>query len=261
MRARTTAFVHVALAASTMVAGCSQLKGGANGAATAIGDPDAARVHARMIDAMGGAAAWERARYFEFEFAVDRGGTATPGWSHRWDRHTGDYRLAGTRAGEPLVVLMNVNHPEQGRAWVAGQPVTGPRLDSLTTFAYGRFINDSYWLIMPYKWTDPGVHLTYEGRRSEADREWEVVKLTFDQVGLTPQNEYLAYINPATGLMERWHHFSRADANPSISDWTNWQRFGPILLATEKPNAAGTASIVFRGVSVATRVPPDAFTP
>jgi hypothetical protein len=261
MRARTTALVYVVLAAATLAGGCTQLNRGANPAATSIGDPDVRRIHARMLNAMGGQAAWESARYFEFEFGVARNGAVAPGWSHRWDRHTGEYRLSGTRAGAPLVVLMNVNRPEQGRAWVAGQPVAGARLDSLRTFAYGRFINDSYWLIMPYKWTDPGVRLSYVGRRNEAGRDWEVVRLSFEEVGLTPQNEYLAYINPETGLMERWYHFSRAEANPSIYDWKDWQRFGPILLATDKPTPDGATSIRFSGVRVETRVPPGVFTP
>ena len=31
--------------------------------------------------------------------------------------------------------------------------------------AYGSFINDMYWLAMPWKWMEPGVHLKYMGKR------------------------------------------------------------------------------------------------
>jgi hypothetical protein len=240
------------------VGACTQGTQSPNDAAN-LTDPDVHRVHSEMLAAMGGDRGWERARYFEFDFVVVREGTEAARWSHRWDRYTGDYRLSGTRAGEPLVVLMNVNDPESGRAWLDGRPVEGEQLDTLRRVAYGRFINDSYWLIMPYKWRDPGVHLSYEGTRHEAGRDWEVVHLRFDDVGLTPQNEYLAYINPESKLMERWYHFSRAEADPSIADWTNWQQFGPIRLATEKPNAAGTGMIRFDNVRVETRVPAGAF--
>jgi hypothetical protein len=243
--------------------GCGQLSRTGNGAATAaIEDEDVQRVHARMIDAMGGGRAWERARYFEFDFVVVREGSEASRWSHRWDRYDGDLRMSGVRRGEPIVVIMNVNRPEEpAQAWIDGQPVAGAQLDSLRTFAYGRFINDSYWLIMPYKWTDPGVRHAYLGERHEADRDWEVVHISFDDVGLTPQNEYLAYIDPATGLMERWYHYPRADADPAIFDWTDWQQFGPILLSTEKPNAARTVAIRFDNVRVDRRVPADAFAP
>jgi hypothetical protein len=253
-----TAAATAAVLVFGIAAACSQNTRSANGAAN-LSDPDVRRLHARMMDAMGGTRGWERARYFEFDFVVVREGAEISRWSHRWDRHTGEYRLAGTRAGEPIVVRTNVNDPADGIARVDGRPVDGARRDSLMTFAYGRFINDSYWLIMPYKWTDPGVHLSYEGPRTEAGRDWEVVKLTFDEVGLTPQNEYLAFLDPDSGLMERWYHFPRAGANPAIFDWTNWQQFGPIRLATEKPNADRTAMIRFDNVRVETRVPAGAF--
>jgi hypothetical protein len=255
---RTTALLAMCLVALTA---CSQHTGGLDIAATRIADPDVQRIHARMLEAMGGARGWERARYFEFDFVPVRDGQPAGRWSHRWDRYTGDFRLSGTRAGEPLVVVTNVNAPETGRAWIAGQPAAGAQLDSLLSFAYARFINDSYWLIMPYKWTDPGVRLSYVGPVHEAGRDWQVVRLAFDQVGLTPQNEYLAYINPQTGLMERWYHFRQAGADPIIFDWIDWRPFGPILLSTDKPNPDRTGGIRFENVRVETSVPAGAFDP
>ncbi|NCQ34498.1 hypothetical protein GW813_05340, partial [bacterium] len=35
-------------------------------------------------------------------------------------------------------------------------------LDALSEQAYQRFINDSYWFVMPLKLEDPGVHLVRE---------------------------------------------------------------------------------------------------
>lgn len=89
--------------------------------------------------------------------------------------------------------------------------------------------------------------------------EWDVVKLTFANVGLTPQNEYLAYINPQTGLMERWYHFPKAGDPPAIFNWNNWQRFGPIMLATDKPSLDGKTIIRFENVRVEASVPQRAF--
>jgi hypothetical protein len=247
---------------SLPLAACDQGRNATDGAAT-IQDPEARRVYTAMLDAMGGEAAWNDARYFEFTFGVERDGQAGGGWTHHWDRWDGDYKLTGTRQGAELVVLMNVNQRDAGgRAWLDGQPVEpGARLDSLVQFAYGRWVNDSYWLIMPYKWTDPGVHAAYAGTRADsAGRQWEIVHLSFDQVGLTPQNEYDAWIDPTTGLMERWTHFRTADADPAIYDWNDWQQFGPIRLATRKPAVGGNAAIVFRDVRVETSVPADAFT-
>jgi hypothetical protein len=251
-----------AFALALLAGGCGQGTPAPDASAN-IADPDVRRLHAAMLEAMGGARAWEQARYFEFEFAAERDGQAGPGWSHRWDRWTGDHRVSGNRAGHDIVVLMNANRRDEGRAWRDGAEVTdAAALDSLRTFGYGRLINDSYWLLMPYKWTDPGVILSYDGPFTDDDgRRWERVHLRFEGVGLTPQNQYLGWINPATGLMERWSHFSREGADPLVNDWTDWRPHGPILLSTRKPNVNGQSAIIFRGVRVETRVPAGAFDP
>ncbi len=240
---------------------CSQVNSVANTAATEIrGDTAVARVHNQMLGAMGGAAAWQRARYFEFDFVVVRNGQQLTRRSHRWDRFRGDYRLRSTSGQDTVIAVFNVNDPKSGAVQVNGQDIEGAREDSILTASYARHINDSYWLLMPYKWQDQGVRLTSAGRQKDANgKEWDVVKLTFADVGLTPQNEYLAFVNPQTGLMERWHHFPRAGAHPAIFDWNRWQRFGPIMLATEKPSSDGTTVIRFDNVRVETAVPQRAF--
>lgn len=255
MRALVSVLVLLATA-------CSQVNRGTNAAATETpADTAVARVHQRMIAAMGGAQGWQRARYFAFDFVVLRDGNEVTRRIHRWDRHQGDYRLQWVSGTDTVVTLFNVSDAKAGNVRVNGRAVEGARKDSLLTAAYARHINDSYWLIMPYKWLDRGVTLTWQGHQTDAQgREWDVVKLTFANVGLTPQNEYLAFLNPQTGLMERWHHFPRAGAQPAIYDWNKWQRFGPIMLATEKPSPDGSTVIRFDNVRVETSVPQGAFT-
>jgi len=248
------------IACALLIAACTQGRNAADMAAT-IQDVDVRRIYTTMMQAMGGFDAWDDARYFEFTFTAEREGQRGGGWTHHWDRWNGDHRLSGVRNEEELVVISNVNDREAGgRAWVNGQPVEGTRLDSLLTFAYSRWVNDSYWLIMPYKWTDPGVHTAYQGTRTDsAGRAWEIVHLSFDSVGLTPQNEYDAWINPESGLMERWSHFPDAAEEPAIFDWSEWQQYGPIRLATRKPSVGRPFAIVFENVRVETSVPDGAF--
>jgi hypothetical protein len=244
-----------------LVTACSQINRAPNATATEFtADTAVARVHERMLAAMGGSDAWQRARYLEFDFVVQREGREVTRRSHRWDRHRGDYRLRWLAGTDTVVAVFSAHDAPAGAVRVNGREIEGAREDSLLTRAYAIHINDSYWLIMPYKWRDPGVTLTSQGRQTDAQgRAWDVVKLTFANVGLTPQNEYLAFVNPQTGLMERWHHFPRAGAQPAIYDWRNWQRFGPILLATEKPSPDGATVIRFDNVRVETSVPQGAF--
>lgn len=254
-------------------------------------DPDVARVHRMMMDAIAPGDAWEDARYIRFDWVVDRGSGEPARRFHRWDRWEGDYRLEWPVEGGTAVALFDVDEPASGRVWVDGSPIEGARADSMLERAHGAFINDTYWLLMPYKWTDPGVHTEYEGLRGDpvgaeraggapaggapasgADGDdpdggdpdggpWEVVRLSFDSVGLTPQNEYLAFVNPETGIMERWHHFPRAGADPLIADWAGWERVGPIHLAPRRPIVGSPAEIRFENLEVSREVPEGAFNP
>ena len=240
---------------------CSQVNPTGSATPTEMpADTAVARVHDRMVSAMGGRQGWNQARYFEFDFVVNRNGRELTRRSHRWDRFRGDYRLHYVQGGDTVTAVFNVNDPKAGAVKINRWDIEGAQEDSILTAAYARHINDSYWLIMPYKWLDQGVTLTSQGRQTdEQGKQWDVVKLSFADVGLTPQNEYLAFVNPQTGLMERWHHFPRAGATPAIFDWNRWQRYGPIMLATEKPSPDGSTVIRFENVRVETSVPQRAF--
>ena len=253
MRAITLTFL--------LLAGCSQLTPPQNSSPTETpADTAVARVHDRMLSAMGGRQAWNQARYLAFDFVVIRNERELTRRSHRWDRFRGDYRLNYIQGGDTVIAVFNVNDPKAGAVKLNRWDIAGTQEDSILTAAYARHINDSYWLIMPYKWLDQGVTLTSQGRQKDQQgRDWDVVKLTFADVGLTPQNQYLAFINPQTGLMERWHHYRTAGDPPAIYDWKSWRRFGPIMLATEKPSPDGSTVIRFENVRVETSVPQGAF--
>ncbi|MBI4539632.1 MAG: hypothetical protein HY704_09030 [Gemmatimonadetes bacterium] len=218
------------------------------------------RVQRRLLAALGGQDAWERTRYMEFDWIVARPDRSATRRSHRWDRWTGDYRVETPMGQDRMIAVFNVKVPANGRVWMNGVRQDGPGADSLLQRAYSIFINDSYWFLMPYKWLDPGVNLAYLGRKTEEEgRNWEVVELTFNNVGLTPQNVYHAYVNAETGLMERWYHFPRRGADPLITDWTDWRRCGPILVAADRPYRSAQGHIHFENLRCETSVPEGAF--
>lgn len=222
-------------------------------------DPDVTRVHSRMISEMAPDGGWERARYLEFDWVVPRPDDEPLRRSHRWDRWGG---LAEVRMpvdeGE-MVAAFPVDDPHAGRVRVNGEELEGDEAREALERANRTHINDSYWFLMPYKWADPGVRTEYLGRETDEDgREWEVVELSFEDVGITPDNVYRAFINPETGLMERWHYLADREADPSPSDWTGWEEFGPISLATRRERD-GELRIGFEAIRVLEEVPEDAF--
>ncbi len=176
-----------------------------------------------VLAAMGGAQAWADARHVHWNFFGAR--------EHWWDKHTGDVRIV---AGS-TTLLMNV-HTREGEAYRDGTPLGGEELDALFEQGYGWWVNDSYWMFMPYKLLDPGVHLEHLGPEDLSDgRPAQALSMTFDAVGLTPGNRYVVRIAEDSGLVEEWSFYAQAeDDEPRFTmPWSDWEWFGGIRLAAE----------------------------
>ena len=214
-------------------------------------DPEAIRIADEVMQSMGGREAWDATRYVTWNFFGLR--------RHLWDKHTGDIRVEGiTRESEkPFVVLMNI-HTGSGRAWLEGEEITDPEgLAEMLDYGEAVWINDGYWIFMPYKLKDSGVTLRYVGEGKMLDgRGAQVLQLTFEGVGRTPENKYLVYVGLESGLVEQWDFFAEAtDAEPRFQNpWANWQRYGKILLSDSRGERGHTDVAVF------SEVPPNIFT-
>ncbi len=197
-------------------------------------DAKAAQVAAQALDALGGKAAWDNTHYLHWTFAGRR--------AHNWDKWTGQHRVEGEdKDHHKYVVIENINTHE-GKAWLDGKPVTGEALKPMLDNAYGAWVNDTYWLLMPYKLQDPGVNLTYAGEETLDGKAYDKLHLSFGKVGLTPGDEYWAWFDKSTHLMDRWaFHLEsmKADDPPSPWAWTGWQRYGKIMLAPHRTQLAG----------------------
>ena len=187
-------------------------------------DARAIEVADAVMSAMGGREAWDRVRFVAWNFFGRR--------SHVWDKFTGDLRFEN---GDTLV-LMNL-HSKEGKAWEAGSPIEGDALREVLDRTHGAWINDSYWVFMPYKLKDSGVTLTYQGAGESVEgSECHVLQLTFEDVGRTPDNRYLVYVDKASNLVVQWDYFKAAsDTEPGFQiPWRDWQRHGPILLSADR---------------------------
>ena len=210
--------------------------------------PDVAEA---VMQALGGRPAWERTRHICFTFAASR--------FHCWDKYTGNHRLEGqNQQGQTFVVLSNVN-TRQGTAYLDGQQVAADQNQAYLDGAYQAFANDTYWLLMPYKLQDPGVNLEYAGTEAIDGTRYEKLHLTFGpNVGLTPGDQYWAYINPATGLMERWSYILQnqdPNSQPTHWLWQGWSRQGDILLAPTRVQVGGDGRIEFTNIAIQSELP------
>jgi hypothetical protein len=216
-------------------------------------DPAAVTVARRTLAAMGGERAFAALRTLKFDFVVERDGKEVARVHHVWDRWDGRYRVEGkNREGKNALTLFNVQKPSVGRSWLDGQELAGDELEKALERAYGRFINDTYWLLMPAKMEDPGVNLTSEGEAEKDGKTYDVVRLTFgDAVGLTPKDNYWAYVSKESGLMDRWEFVltGQEEKDRAAFAWTDWQNVGGVRLARAKTSQDGSTVIRFDPVS------------
>jgi len=229
-------------------------------ARTQAADTKAAAVADRVMEALGGADAWNKTRYLRFDFAVERDGKTVMRRAHTWDKWTGRYRLeASTREGEAYVVLLNIN-TKDGRAWLKGTELQGDEAAKYVEQGYAAWVNDTYWLLMPYKMKDPGVSLALDGEDKKGGEAWDKLRLTFDNVGLTPKDRYWAYVNRKTGLVDRWAYVLKGESKPPTTfTWQNWKKYGNVMLADDRRNPADGTRIYFPVLDVPGSLPDALF--
>jgi hypothetical protein len=208
-----------------------------------------------VMQALGGKEAWDNTRFLRFTFAGRR--------THWWDKHTGRHRIEGqTQDGKKFLVLENVNTKE-GQVWIDGQKAEGDQAKEFLERAYGAWINDTYWLIMPYKLQDPGVNLSYVGEETIDGKKYDKLLLSFQGVGLTPGDRYWAYINHDTHLMDRWAYVLESmekGAEPTAWRWEGWQKYGNIMLAPKRVQVGGDRTLELGDIAVPDTLPDSVFT-
>lgn len=191
-----------------------------------------------------GADALASAPYLRFNFAFESPDETRVIARHFWDRSSGDYRVEW-EGGEDstYVALVNVQEVEEetpdGNVYLNGERLDGEAAEEARRSAYGRFVNDTYWLLAPTKLFDPGVNRQYLPDSSTADHD--VLHVTFGDVGMTPGDEYWLYVSTDTGLLDRWaYHLQGMDEEdpPQFYDWTDYASLqapdGAVELAERK---------------------------
>jgi len=233
-------------------------------AADPVDDP--APILRALRDAQGGPEAWQQVHYLRFDWVVERDGKETVRARHLWDRQTGLYRVEWkNREGQSMLGLFDVD-TRAGRVWVDGAAPAAADSAAMLERAYGRFINDTYWLLMPAKLEDPGVKVETAGTADFDGRPSDILHITFGPVGLTPGDHYWAYIDRNSHLMTRWAFFLQGDeGTPALEkasawDWADWQRVGGVMMSRDRRQVGGEGRrIHFPVLAVLDRVDPKVF--
>jgi hypothetical protein len=225
-------------------------------------DPKAAALADEVMTALGGRDAWKQNRYLRFDFAVEREGKTLVSRAHTWDKWTGRYRLEGKdKEGRPFLSILNLSSKE-GSAWRDGKRLAGDDGKKQLEDAYAAWVNDSYWLVMPYKMKDPGVRLGYAGEEKADGTVWDKVLLSFDNVGLTPKDRYWVWVNRTTHMVDRWDYILDGGKGPATTFlWKGWRGYDGIHLAPERVDPKKGTRIFFPVLEAPRSVPDSAFAP
>ncbi|MFQ5638858.1 MAG: DUF6503 family protein [bacterium] len=226
-------------------------------------DAKAIQIVNEMWQALGGNDNWNRARYLSFRWIIEQDGNPLVDRRHDWDRDSNRYRVEGTnRKGQRFVGIFNTQ-TKDGEVYLDGGKVTiDSTKNQMLKNAYRSFINDSYWLLMPHKLNDPGVILSYEGEKELNGQSYDVIKVTFENVGLTPGDMYWAYIDKTDRLMHKWEYILERypqDREPSGAWWKDWQPFGGVQLAMNREIEGRDVRIYFKDVVVSPEVDESVF--
>lgn len=201
-------------------------------------DPKAIELANKAMDAMGGRKNWDKTRFIAWNFFGNR--------KLIWDKWTGNVRVDNVNNDQ--TILLNINDGK-GRIFKYGQEQT--HADSLAKYlkqGKGAWINDGYWLTMPFKLKDSGVTLKYLGEEKTQDgADADVIQLTFKNVGNTPDNKYKVWVNKANHLVWQWAYYPKFDAEKPgfIRPWTDYKKHGKILLSGERGDRDLTDIMVF----------------
>ncbi len=215
-------------------------------------DPEAVAIDNTMMKALGGEAAWNAVHFVRFEFKVRVKGKVVEDNFHLWDRKAGRYRLEralpGGKHGVVLFTIEGYQTNKQGEAYRNGQKLEGAAAQKAVDDAYASYINDTWWLCMPWKWQATGVNLKYLGPKKRGAETFDVIELTFNHVGLTPGDMYHAYVSRKSHLMTYWEYTLQSHEKGA---WT-WQYgdYQGVKLAKNHISSDGTATINMGNVQI-----------
>ncbi len=191
-----------------------------------IADSDEAAIDIAddVMEAMGGRQAWDTTRYISWNFFGRR--------THTWDKLENRVRI--DIPADTLSMIVNLE-TKGGSAKKGGALVTD--LETLTGIldgGYQAWVNDSYWLTMPFKLKDDGVTLKSAGQgQTTLGKSSDMLELTFSGVGVTPHNKYIIYVDQESDLVTQWDFFPTVGDTTARfqSPWPNYKKYGDLMLS------------------------------
>lgn len=205
----------------------------------------------KVMHALGGLENWEKTKELVFDFVVESEGKEVTRRSHVWNRATNGYSLLwkSNQDGKAYRIEFSDIYQKTGQVWIDDQtPPDSTRLQLLER-GYALFINDTYWLIMPFKLLDSGVKLQEAPAENKNGVDYRVLHLAFENVGLTPGDQYWLWIDPVSFRIYGWR-YKLESGREGVYLWENYQPLGAVTLPLRRVSEDGKRTIWFDKVRV-----------
>ncbi|MCP9235158.1 hypothetical protein [Lewinella sp. JB7] len=193
-------------------------------------DAKAIAIADSVVKYHGGRRAYDEARFLKWTFFGVR--TLT------WDKEEDRVRIEVPE--KEMIYLLDYSDDDlTGAVRKEGVEMTNP--NSLAIYlqsANSMWINDSYWLVQPFKLKDSGVTLKYVGEETDPQqkRPSEILELTFNEVGDTPGNRYRLYVDKENYRINTWQFFrSATDEAPAMeTPFNGYRDYNGIMLSGDR---------------------------
>ncbi|MEL7147923.1 MAG: hypothetical protein AAFO69_16235, partial [Bacteroidota bacterium] len=194
-------------------------------------DQKAIAIADAVMENSGGRAAWDAMGTLVWNFLGARKLT--------WDKPSGKVRIDNLRAGGGWeTIIVNLKDTSDVQLKMGGELIV--QADSLNKYgSMGRsiWINDSYWIVMPFKLKDSGVTLKYVKEDTTATGEpAHILQLTFKDVGDTPQNKYEVAVSKERKLVAQWAFYREKDQEKPnfLLPWDDYKNYNGLMLASNR---------------------------
>ncbi|MEM7160899.1 MAG: hypothetical protein AAF487_00530 [Bacteroidota bacterium] len=199
-------------------------------------DDRAALCITKLMDAMGGEEKWNDLKYVSWTFFGSR---------HLvWDKVNNRVRIESPK--DSSTYLINIDELSGRYAYNNSEILDEELLSEKIERGKSIWMNDMYWLFMPFKLKDEGVSVKYMRRDTTLKGEKsEVLQLTFSEVGDTPQNKYEIYVDQSDNLIKQWDFYEENTQNEPNRQWPwdNYNDFNGLLLSSNRSDNGGPSNV------------------
>jgi len=201
-----------------------------------IKDQKAAELVSKMVEKMGGQEKWEELQYVSWTFFGAR---------HLvWDKKGNRVRIESPR--DSSVYLVNLDELTGRYAYNGKETMDKEELSQKIKRGKSIWINDMYWVFMPFKLYDEGVSVKYlRTDTTMLGAPSDVLELSFENVGETPENKYEIHLTQEDTLIKQWDFYAEAKQEEASKKWPwdNYSTYNGLLLSSDRTDSSGPSNI------------------